>query len=263
MANESKTPIGSTRMANLVAESIRERIIDGDLTDGELLPKAELLRAEFGVGQPAMREAMRILESEQLVTVLRGNRGGARVRAPRESNTAYSLGLVLAAQNADAGEVRDAVSELEPIAAELCARADDRARAEIVRLLEEKHQACVEAFEASQPIDAELRNFHVCLAASCGNKAIALVLGALEALWTRHLASSAQEAGSRHGRSADVLRASISDHARLIELIRKGDAAGARKAATEHAAKLQASPHGTIQRRSKIDAATLKAILAS
>lgn len=263
MQIESKTPLGATRMANLVAEMIRERIINGELKDGELLPKVEVLRAEFGVGQPAMREAMRILESEQLVTVLRGNRGGARVRAPRESNTAYSLGLVLAAQNADAGEVRDAVSELEPIAAELCARADDDTRVEIVRRLEEKHQACVDAFEASEPIDSRLRDFHVCLAASCGNKAIALVLGALEALWTRHLASSAQEAGSRHGRSEEVLRASIQDHATLIDFIRAGDAAGARQAASGHASKLQASPHGTVHRRRKIDAATLKAVLAS
>ncbi|MEO7372472.1 MAG: FCD domain-containing protein [Terrimesophilobacter sp.] len=243
-----------------MADNIRARILSGQLADGEHLPKAEVLRAEFGVGKPAMREAMRILESEQLVTVLRGNRGGARVRAPRATNTAYSLGLVLASHDVNADDVRLALSELEPIAAELCARTSDQAP-DIIRELEKSYQACEAAFEAGEPVDGLLREFHVRLAANCGNQTIAIVLGALEALWASHLASSADKRGDEHGRSKEVLSASIRDHGHILDLIRKGDAAGARAVAIEHASKLYESQSLTNKGRS-IDTATLRTVLS-
>jgi GntR family transcriptional repressor for pyruvate dehydrogenase complex len=83
------------RLAEMVADVLRRRILAGQLADGSMLPKQEELIDEFGVSKPSMREALRILETEGLITVQRGNVGGAIVHAPQASNAAYMLGLVL------------------------------------------------------------------------------------------------------------------------------------------------------------------------
>src|SRR3546814_12149929 len=56
------------------------------------------LIAEFEVSRPTIREAVRILESEGLVTVARGARGGARVSSPNYEMVARAAGITLQSQ---------------------------------------------------------------------------------------------------------------------------------------------------------------------
>ena len=66
------------KVAELVAAEIRRLIVRGEVEEGAaLLPESELM-VEFGVSRPTLREAFRILESESLISVTRGSRGGAR-----------------------------------------------------------------------------------------------------------------------------------------------------------------------------------------
>src|SRR5438309_709655 len=83
------------RLAEMVAAALRKRIVSGGIEDGGMLPKQEDLMAEFGISLPPMREALRILETEGLITVRRGNTGGAVVHQPQATKAAYMLGLVL------------------------------------------------------------------------------------------------------------------------------------------------------------------------
>src|SRR6202165_2853661 len=83
------------RLAELVAESLRLRITSGVLQEGDLLPKLEELIEEFQVSKPSLREALRILETEGLITVRRGNVGGAIVHAPGRQDAGYTIGAVL------------------------------------------------------------------------------------------------------------------------------------------------------------------------
>src|ERR1700678_53452 len=102
------------RLAEQVADHLRNRILHGDLEDGTLLPKETELRELYPVSKPAMREAMRILETEGLVTVRRGNVGGAIIHRPATANVAYTLGMVLASKGVSTAVVADALLEVEP-----------------------------------------------------------------------------------------------------------------------------------------------------
>lgn len=115
------------KLAELVADALRQRILDGDLADGQLLPNQDSFVTEFGVSRPSMREALRILETEGLITVRRGNVGGAIVHRPQAKHVGYTLALVLESRKVAVNDVGSALRELEGTCAGLCARRVDRA----------------------------------------------------------------------------------------------------------------------------------------
>ena len=98
MANEAsplaprRAQLRQPRLADMVASVLRERIVNGELADGDLLPKQDELLEEFRISRPSLREALRILESEGLLTVRRGNVGGSVVEAPNAESSAYRTG---------------------------------------------------------------------------------------------------------------------------------------------------------------------------
>src|SRR4051812_21504947 len=111
------------RMAEIVANGLRNSILSGDLT---VVPRLEDLVTEFNAGPPAVREAMRILETEGLITVRRGNLGGADVHPPTDSRVAYMVSMVLQSKTAALRDVGDALRQLEPMCAAMCAARPDR-----------------------------------------------------------------------------------------------------------------------------------------
>src|SRR5438445_3633029 len=116
----------------MVADRLRDQIVDGELVD-ELAPMEQLVQ-EFGVSPPSIREALRILENERLITVRRGKVGGAVVHRPRPDSVGYSIGLVLQSERVRSTDLRAALAELEPVCAALCARRVDRQRAVVPKL---------------------------------------------------------------------------------------------------------------------------------
>ncbi len=230
-------PLRAQRVAELVADTLRSRILGPDVSDGDALPKEDDLRREFGVGKPAIREALRILESEGLLTIKRGNQGGPIARKPRADNIAYTIGLALASQGVHSSDVGEAIRLLEPACAMACALRTDRAT-EVVPALDaivtESRDPTLTASEVSQ----YSRQFHEELVRRCGNETLSMVAGALEHLWSRHVASATTSATAAP-RSDKV--SSVDEHARIVELIADGDAIGVLHAVSEHLDRVQRS----------------------
>ena len=78
----------------LVADELRQLIVSGQLTEGESLGREPELIERFGVSRPSLREALRILEAEGLITVVRGVHGGVVAHEPDERMTARTAALV-------------------------------------------------------------------------------------------------------------------------------------------------------------------------
>ena len=162
------------------ADQLRGRVLRGELRDGDRLPREERLLVEFPVAKASLREAMRILETEGLITILRGAKGGAVVRTPKAANAAYTLGLVLSVPLED---VAQTIRQLEPICALLCAERSDRDRSVVPRL--PALQAQADAALTNPMLFMELtRRFHEEIVASCRNQTMILLVGTLEALWS-------------------------------------------------------------------------------
>lgn len=175
-----------------------------------------------------------MLEAEGLVSVRRGNQGGAVVHTPTEQNAARAISLVLQSERVSLRDVGVALAQLEPLCAGLCAARPDRAEA-VIPKLKARHQAAVEATEDGLEFAKTARLFHEEIVACCGNRTLILVVGALEALWSGREAEWAEEA-SEVGSFPTKENRDLGNraHDRLIELIEAGDVAAVTAAARRH-----------------------------
>lgn len=121
------------KTAELVAKQIRNAIIRGELSDGDTLPAESHLISEFEVSRPTIREAVRILESEGLVTVARGARGGARINSPNYGMIARAAGITLQSQGVTIGDLYEMRVLMEPPAARLVAERNSAAAVPVLR----------------------------------------------------------------------------------------------------------------------------------
>lgn len=67
------------KLSDQVVERLREILIRGELAPGDLMPSERSLMERFGVGRPAIREAMQSMHTLGLITISHGER--ARVSA--------------------------------------------------------------------------------------------------------------------------------------------------------------------------------------
>ena len=227
-----KRQLKQPRIAEIVADGLRQRILSGELDDGAMLPKQEELLAEFGVSPPSIREALRILETEGLITVQRGNVGGAVVHRPQAAKAAYMMGLVLQSRQVSLGVLVYAMRKLEPACAAECALRPDRHQT-VLPALRAVLDKGLEVIDDADAFIGTARRFHIELVAACGNEAMSLVVGALESLWSAQVSTLARE---RHGSFSDKsVRQSMADeHERLYRLIAEGDARGVEQAMRDH-----------------------------
>ncbi len=114
--------VRAPKTAELIATLYRRQIVRGELRPGDTLPSEQQLMGQFGVSRPTLREAFRILEAEDLISVKRGSRGGARVTQPSLSVAARYVGLLLQVQGTTIADVYEARMVLEPACARLLAR---------------------------------------------------------------------------------------------------------------------------------------------
>lgn len=229
------------RLAEQVADHLRLGIISGDIADGGLLPKVDDLLRSYPVSKPTLREAMRILEAEGLITVRRGRFGGCVVHRPTPVNLGYTLGLVLAAKQVTIDDVAVAVRHVEPACAALCAGRRDRARA-VVPKLRALHQEYVRLEGDVVAAVAVSRRFHEALVGLCGNQSLIAMAGALESLWSSHEQSWAHRVAGTGEVTLEHRRHAGETHLRIIHLIAAGEADAVRDLVADHLARAQRNP---------------------
>jgi DNA-binding FadR family transcriptional regulator len=236
------------RLAELIASRLREEILSGRLTDGDSLPRQEDLLARFQVGVPSIREAMRILETEGLISVRRGNVGGARVHLPTAERTAYMLSLALQSRQVGLSDAGTALGGLEAICAGMCAARPDRDEQVVPSLralLKEQHGVIGD----TAAFNRAARAFHESIVELCGNETMILVVGALETIWSAHEAGAYQHVPPGEGEApVEAMEAAYRDHRALLRAIESGEEDRAAAVARAH---LQATQAFTLGREAE------------
>ncbi|MGK2865641.1 MAG: FadR/GntR family transcriptional regulator [Mycobacterium sp.] len=239
--------IRQPRVAEIVASKLRDDILSGRLRAGDILPTQESLFQEFGVSPPALREAIHLLETDGLISVRRGNMGGAVVKLPSPERTAQMISMVLQTRAATPADVSGALLHLEPICAGMCAAREDRAT-EVVPALQAEIDIQTAQFGDAAQYVRNARRFHEVLVGRCGNEPMILLIGSLELIWSTH--ESQVWGDDMH---EGTMRAALRDHQRLLDAIADGNVARATKLAADHL---------TAARRTTLAAGTDKTIEA-
>jgi DNA-binding FadR family transcriptional regulator len=170
-----------------------------------------------------LREALRILEAEGLVTVVRGVHGGVVVNEPGTRMTARTAALVLQARNVSLADVFEARALLEPVAARTIATM--RGRRAAIKELRELIRAEEAAFADPEQIGVANARFHQRLVELAGNQTLG-ILGEMLTEIVERAVTAASRAGDRVG-SPSMRRRGIRSQERLLELLEAGDGAAA------------------------------------
>jgi DNA-binding FadR family transcriptional regulator len=204
------------KTAELVAQLLRQRIVRGELHEGDTLPPEAALMTEFSVSRPTLREAFRVLESEGLINVHRGSRGGARVQLPSVDVVSRYVGLVLEHRGASVADLSTARAILEVACAQSVA-----ARRDVGQLVALR-QAVGEAATIGDPLEQleAQQRFHQLLVDQAGNETIALLHGAVQQLIDRATMARAAT-GSPRASAAQHLGARA--HERFLQSVAAGD----------------------------------------
>jgi DNA-binding FadR family transcriptional regulator len=218
------------KTADLVAGHLRRQIVKGLLKEGDGLPSETALMERYGISRPTLREAFRVLESEALITVRRGSNGGARVHVPNGDVAARYAGLVLQYRGTTLADVLEARAVLEPpCAAKVALRCT---KADLDRL----HAALDQAAQAVDDPNVSIRlqhEFHSLIVDLTGSETVKVMIGMLgHIIDTATFSKVAREAGTPSERAAQ--HAGHRSHARLVEYIEAGDAAGAERLWRKH-----------------------------
>jgi DNA-binding FadR family transcriptional regulator len=213
-----------------IADELRALIVSGELADGEMLGHEPDLVERFGVSRPSLREALRILEAEGLVTVVRGVRGGVVVHAPDRRMTARTAAVMLKARNVSLADVYEARTMLEPIAARVIATTRNRKAA--VKTLRALLADEEDAIEDPEKFGVANAAFHHGLVSLAGNQTLIIVADMLDEIVVRAVA--AVSSGDDVVGSLSVRRRGLRSQERLIDLIEAGDGIDAEEHWREH-----------------------------
>lgn len=218
-------PIQRRKLYQEVEQRLLQRIRSGEIAPGQQLPSERDLMELFGVGRPAVREALQSLERSGIVEIAHGER--ARVVVPSaESLIAQIAGgarHLLRTQPDTLQHLKDARLFLEAGMARLAAeRATDDDVARLRQRLDE-HRAALTQLDRFVERDMA---FHREIARISGNPIFPAIVEALFR-W-------AGEYYQAIVRAPGVEDVTLAEHQRLFDAIAARDPAAAERAMREH-----------------------------
>lgn len=221
-------PMARVPLSVVVARRLRDAIVGGELAPGTELPSEKELGARLGVGRSTLREALRILQAQGLLS------GAERVSTQRPrvvddraiDSAALALDSVLRLGKVSLAELVELRVVLEGAAVEAAARTPEPAALAPAR-------AALEALRAAGDIEefraADLQ-FHTALARASGNAAYPLVLMTLRQAVARFLDERLQRASSPRA----VFKTLNEEHEELLLAVEREQPDRARALVTAH-----------------------------
>jgi DNA-binding FadR family transcriptional regulator len=205
------------KAAELVARRLRGEIVRGETPVGEPLASEKQLMERFGVSRPTLRAALRILETQSLVEVRRGSRGGSWVCEPSIDVTARRAGAFLQYHRATVDDVHRARSLVEPPAVVILANRRDPDQLARLRATLDEEAAALDDMVLVRTIG---QRFHAEIVELAGNETLIVFSSMLQEIIDIQTAR-AQAHRREHGieRAAPKMHA---EHLRTLELISAG-----------------------------------------
>ncbi|WP_322750848.1 MULTISPECIES: FadR/GntR family transcriptional regulator [unclassified Frankia] len=197
-----------------LAREVVRTIIDQGLQPGDGLPTEGAMLEQYGVSRESLREGLRLLEVQGLISIRRGPGGGPVVGSVHPANLGRISTLYFHMAGATYNELFDAWMFAECILAERAARASDRtARVAAMAPYLELNEVRETPEELARFVQ-EHAMFHGAVASLVGNRVLELTLQTMGQIVSHHVAT-VDDPRIMHDLIAD-------DHLRLARAIAAG-----------------------------------------
>jgi DNA-binding FadR family transcriptional regulator len=212
------------KAGDVLADQLRELIIQGQLAPGDLLPTERALVAEAGLSRASVRDALRVLEAEGLVSTRAGRAGGSRVTRPGRESIARSVELFVRAHGVRLSSLLDCRLAVEPMLAQLAARHRSASQLGEIRQLHADFAAAVDDVARYKQINLE---WHLAIARASGNEPLTALMEAISDPFR-----DAME--DRHVTTDELRRATVKAHETILRAIIDEDGEAAFKRMSRH-----------------------------
>ncbi|MGB6057156.1 MAG: FCD domain-containing protein [Microthrixaceae bacterium] len=216
-------PLRSRKTALLIAQRIVDEITAKNLAAGAMLPAEKDMLASYSVGRGTLRESLRFLEMNGVITIKPGPGGGPTVCDPDFRDLAGSLGLFLQLHGTPFRSIVEVRQTMEPAIAALAATKVKPAH--LARLLKSVEDM-EEHIDDEERFLTENETFHELVAWASGNQMFALLISSLH--WITDGAFLGVDYPQRR-RSAV-----IAAHRQIYEALASGDPALAHSTMERH-----------------------------
>ena len=219
---ERRASPGTSTLAGRIVAAVRADVFAGRLEPGAFLGSEHDLARRFGVSRICARDALRTLQASGIVEVRTGAKGGARIAYGNLDQFADALAVQFTLRGVSEGEILDAQSAVEGMAAELAANnASTDETHELSRLLDDAEHVMADQRAFTQSSLA----FHLAIADASHNRALSALLKAF-----RHVVWPVAGSYPRREVAERVLHA----HRGILSAIERGDGVAARALMGRH-----------------------------
>ncbi len=228
-------PVRVARASDEVVQQMKTLILSGRLAPGAQLPSEKDLTEQFELSRITIRDALRVLESEGLIEIKVGARGGAFVARPNAERVGESLTNLLRLQQVTIRDLIEARLAVEPYVASLAAQ---RATAEDVMAMEQAVAGAQAAREAGdQRFMPHSVAFHIALAEAAKNQVLFFTVNSFRTPFHAALA--------RLLPADDMAERAIADHRQILDAIKAHDSQRAQRVMHKHIAYFAGRVGGT------------------
>jgi GntR family transcriptional regulator, transcriptional repressor for pyruvate dehydrogenase complex len=174
------------KIAESVARQILREIRRNGLAPGARLPSEAVMLERLQIGRGSLREALRILEINGLVTIKSGPGGGPVLAPPDPRNFGQISTLHLQSINATYRQLLEARGEYESMLARRAASQDGDEAAKAVRQALEMSDQLV---SDDSRFGTVTTGFHWAVCDAGGNPVLALAAKSIQSIWAVHITS--------------------------------------------------------------------------
>lgn len=232
-------PIFVPKASDILAARLRDLILAGKFQAGDMLPTERELVAESGLSRASVREALRVLEAENLVATRPGRLGGSMVTLPGRKSVSRSVELFIRTHGIRLESLLDCRLAVEPMMAKLAAtRRTEEELAEMERL----HEAFLASGDDVASYKQINLEWHLSVARASRNEPLIALMEAISD-------SILRAADYRQVTTDEIRREAFLAHTKVMQAVKSGDADMAFKSMERHVSAYSTVARERLQRQ--------------
>ncbi|MCV0396002.1 MAG: FCD domain-containing protein [Rhizobiaceae bacterium] len=227
-------PINVPKASDVLANRLRDLILGGHIAPGESLPTERELVQESRLSRSSVREALRVLEVEGLISTRPGRSGGSTVQLPGRGSVSRSMQLFVRSHAIRLESLLECRLAVEPFLAGLAATNHTEKELEELGEIHERFVLSVDNVAAYKRINLD---WHLALARASRNEVLIALMEAISQ-------PIFDAAGYQEVTTPELRHAAVKAHAAIMSAVARRDAELARTRMQKHI-----SAYATIARR--------------